>query len=272
MTRRETSALAKQEMSQAPAPAYRELLSRYTAEDLRVFTPEEAARFTPHGDGDPRADATLAWELLYRLEPELYDRLASAERLHPEVLAWLPRDVGRVAEVGAGTGRLTLELARHARQVVAVEPAAPLRSILKRKLAATERGGRVRVTHGFFDLLPLPDDWADLAVACSAFTPAEGHGGDAGLAEMERVCRPGGCVAIIWPNNLEWLTARGYEYVSFPGAMSLEFASSQEAVEMAGIFYPEAVGGVRRLRSRKVPFELLGVNPPRDLAFKVLAG
>lgn len=271
MARREPSALAKQETSQAPAPAHRELLSRYTADDLRVFTPEEAARFTPHGDGDPRADATLAWELLYRLEPELYDRLARAERLHPGVLAWLPRDAGRIAEVGAGAGRLTLELAGFARRVVAVEPAAPLRSILRRKLAATRHGGRVRVTHGFFDLLPLPDDWADLAVSCSAFTPADGHGGDAGLAEMERVCRPGGCVAIIWPNNLDWLTARGYEYVSFPGAMSLEFTSFQEAAEMAGIFFPQAADDVRRLRSRKVPFDLLGVNPPRDLAFKVLA-
>jgi SAM-dependent methyltransferase len=247
-------------------------MSRYTARDLCVLTPEEARRFTPQGDGDPRTDAALAWELLYRREPELYDRLASAEHLHPGVLAWLPRDVGRIAEVGAGTGRLTLELVGRARRVVAVEPALPLRRILRRKLAATEHGDRVRVMHGFFDLLPLPDDWADLAVACSAFTPAEGHGGEAGLAEMERVCRPGGCVAIIWPNHLDWLTARGYEYVSFPGAMSLEFASDQEAVRMAAIFYPKAADEVRRLRSRKVPFEVLGVNPPRDLAFRVLAG
>ena len=69
----------------------RELRSRYTAADLGVFTPEEARRFLPRGDGDPRSDIVLAWELLYRLEPELYDRLASAEQLHPDVLGWLPR-------------------------------------------------------------------------------------------------------------------------------------------------------------------------------------
>ena len=45
----------------------------------------------------------------------------------------------------------------------------------------------------------------------SAFTPATGHGGETGLAEMERVCRPGGCVAILWPNHLSWLAARGYD-------------------------------------------------------------
>ena len=256
---------------EAPARAGRELRSRYTAADLCVFTPEEASRFVPRGDGDPRTDVTLAWELLYRLEPELYDRLASAEHLHPGVVAWLPRYVDRIVEVGAGTGRLTLELIGRAGRVVAVEPAQPLRRILRRKLAAADHGDRARVTHGFFDQLPLPDDFADMVVACSAFTPAAEHGGATGLAEMERVCRPGGCVAIVWPNHLEWLAARGYQYVSFPGAMSVEFGSYPEAVELAGIFYPGAADEVRRLGKRRVPFEVLGINPPRDLAFKVLA-
>ena len=257
--------------SQASARAGRELRSRYTAADLSVFTPEEANRFAPQGAGDPQTDMTLAWELLYRLEPELYDRLAGAEHLHPGVVAWLPPDVDRIVEVGAGTGRLTLELIDRARRVVAVEPALPLRRILRRKLAAADKGDRARVTHGFFDRLPLPDDFADVVVACSAFTPAAEHGGEGGLAEMERVCRPGGCVAIIWPNHLEWLAARGYQYVSFPGAMSVEFGSYADAVELAEIFYSGAADKVRRLGRRSVPSEVLGINPPRDVAFKVLA-
>ncbi len=257
---------------EAPAGSAAGLQRRYTAADLGVFTPEEARRFVPSGDGDPRHDAILAWELLYRLEPELYDRLASAERLHPGVVGWLPCQVDRIAEVGAGTGRLTMELAGRGRQVVAVEPALPLRRILARKLAAAGHGDRVRVIPGFFDQLPLPDDFADLVVACSAFTPSSAHGGEAGLAEMERVGRPGGCVAIIWPNQLSWLTARGYQYVSFPGAMSVEFGSYADAVELAEIFYPKGADSVRRRGERTVPFDVLGINPPRDLAFKVLPG
>jgi len=256
-------------MTGAEAPA-RELRRRYTAADLGVFTRDEARRFVPRGDGDPNHDVVLAWELLYRLEPELYDRLASVERLHPGVTGWLPCQVDRIAEVGAGTGRLTMELIARGQHVVAVEPALPLRRILRRKLAAAEHGDRVRVVRGFFDQLPLPDDFADLVVACSAFTPSASHGGDAGLAEMERVCRPGGCVAIIWPNHLAWLTARGYRHVSFPGPMSVEFSSYREAVELAEIFYPKAAGAVRQRGEREVPFEVLGINPPRDLAFKVL--
>ena len=258
--------------AEVPARAGQELRRRYTTADLRVFTRDEASRFDPHADGDPQTDVVLAWELLYRLEPELYDRLASAEKLHPDVLGWLPHGVDRIAEVGAGSGRLTLELLERGREVVAIEPAKPLRQILKRKLTAADHGNRARVIHGFFDELPLPDGFADLVIACSAFTPASGHGGEAGLSEMERVCRPGGCVAIIWPNNLDWLAARGYSYVSFPGPMSVEFGSHDEAVELAEIFFPRAAGEVRRRGSRQVPFEVLGINPPRDLAFKVLAG
>ena len=106
--------------SEAPAGTGRALQRRYTAADLRVFNREEASRFAPYGDGDPQSDIVLAWELLYRLEPELYDRLADAERLHPDVLGWLPRIVDRIAEVGAGSGRLTLELSDRGREVVAV--------------------------------------------------------------------------------------------------------------------------------------------------------
>jgi SAM-dependent methyltransferase len=247
------------------------LRRRYTAADLGVLSEAEARRFVRDGASDPRSDIALAWELLYRCEPELYDRLVSAERLHPGVLDWLPDNVERIVEVGAGTGRLTLDLVHRAREVVAIEPAAPLREMLTQKLAQARHGDRARVTAGFFDDLPVADDWSDLVVACSALTPEAMHGGDAGLAEMERVARPGGRVVVVWPNNVSWLAARGYRYVSFAGEMFVEFASGQEAAELAEIFYPNAAAAVRRGGRRRVSYRALGINPPRDLAFKVLA-
>jgi ubiquinone/menaquinone biosynthesis C-methylase UbiE len=247
-----------------------DLRTRYSVADLDVLSAEEARRFLGCGTGDPRTDLPLAWELVYRLEPRLYDRLASSERLHRGVVEWLPADVDRIVEVGAGTGRLTLDLVGRACEIVAVEPAQPLREILLRKLSGTQGGERVQVTAGFFDDLPATDDWADLVVACSALTPDSGHGGDVGLTEMERVCRPGGCVAIVWPNNVAWLEAHGYRHVSFPGEMCVEFDSPEDAVELTEIFYPWAAGEVRHRGRRRVAFETLGVNPPRDVAFKVM--
>jgi SAM-dependent methyltransferase len=245
---------------------------RYCAADVDVLTEDEAKRFVPGETADPRTDPTLAWELLYRLEPELYERLVAAESLHPGVLAWLPRDAERTVEVAAGTGRLTLELVKSAREVLAIEPAGPLREILSQKLSQAEHGDRARVIHGFFDDLPVADDSADLVVACSALTPAAGHGGDTGLAEMERVCRPGGCVVIVWPNHVPWLAAHGYRHVSFDdGEMFVDFASHREAVELTEIFYPRGREEVLRHGWRRVPYEALGVNPPRDLAYKLIA-
>jgi SAM-dependent methyltransferase len=247
------------------------MCTRYTVADVDALSAGEARRFIGDGPGDPRVDTTLAWELLYRLEPELYDRLASAERIHRAVLQWLPGHVDRIVEVGAGTGRLTLELLVRAREIVAIEPARPLREILSSVLLQAEHGDRVRVTAGFFDDLPVPNDWSDLVVACSAFTPERGHGGDVGIAEMERVCRPGGCVAIVWPNNVAWLEARGYRYLSFAGEMFAEFASPEDAAELTEIFYPWAAAEVLRRGQQRVSFETLRINPPRDVAFKVMA-
>ena len=247
------------------------LSSRYNAADLDTFSEAERRRFVRAGD-DPRHDVELAWELLYRHDPQLFDRLASAERLHPDVVAWLPGEVDRIVEIGAGSGRLTLELLGRAQAIWAVEPAAPLRALLHEKLSRATHGERARVIDGFFDQLPLDDDFAELVVSCSAFTPDPAHGGEAGLAEMERVCRPGGCVAIVWPNNLDWLAARGFRRVSFPGEMFLEFADPAEAIELIEIFHPHAAAAVRVRGSRRVPYSALGVNAPRDVAYKVLAG
>src|SRR6266550_994844 len=232
------------------------LVKRYSTADLRVFSTEESARFLDRTIADPQRDATLAWELLYRLEPELYERLVLAEHLHPGILKWLPPHVP-----------LTIEVVARCDQLTAVEPAAPLRERLRAKLASVPN---TRIISGFFDALPLADQSAELVVACSALTPEPAHGGDRGLAAMERVCAPGGMVVIVWPNHPEWLATHGYRYLSFPGPMTMDFASPTEAVQLATIFYPHAVAEIKARGQRQVPYDVLGVNPPCDLAYRTI--
>jgi ubiquinone/menaquinone biosynthesis C-methylase UbiE len=253
------------------------LLVRYSQDDLAGISAEERGHLLIDDSADAQRDSGLAWELLYRLEPELYDRLVTAERLHPAVVRWLPNRVERIVEVGAGSGRLTLELVNRCNELTAIEPAGPLREILTRKLERVATGAtggyqpaRIRVIPGFLDALPVPDRSAELVVACSVLTPEPSHGGDRGLAEMERVCATQGMVVIVWPNHPEWLEARGYRYLSFAGGMAMEFASIGEAIELARIFYPQAVDEIRRRGDRHVPYDILGVNPPRDLAYKTI--
>jgi SAM-dependent methyltransferase len=254
------------------------LLERYSREDIAALLPDEGLSRLIVDRAAPQRDADLAWELLYRLEPELYDRLVVAERLHPRILQWLPNHVERIVEVGAGSGRLTVELVSRCNALTAVEPAAPLREVLVRKLdrrlalaaASGHQAAQFRVIGGFLDALPVADRSAELVIACSVLTPDQSHGGDMGLAEMERVCATQGMVVIVWPNHPEWLSAHGYRYLSFGGEMAMEFASITEAIELARIFYPQAVDAIRRRDDRRVPYEILGVNPPRDLAYKTI--
>ncbi|HEX2180420.1 MAG TPA: methyltransferase domain-containing protein, partial [Actinomycetota bacterium] len=250
--------------------------------DLAVFSPEEYRRFLGtvdpdlmcHIHDDPQAweevVSDVAWELLYRMEPELYARLTAGERLHPGILGWIPQRIDRAVEVGCGWGRLTLQLAPRCGELIGLEPAEPLRRGLESLL---ERAGHrhCEVLDGFLNAIPVPDGWADMTFTCSAFSCDSVHGGDPGLAELDRVTRTGGVVVLVWPpRNRKWLEERGFQLVGFPGDLGVEFASLQEAVELAQIFYPAAAGAVAARGSRRVPWEVLGIGGPNALAWRTV--
>jgi hypothetical protein len=50
--------------------------------------------------------------------------------------------------------------------------------------------------------------------------------------------------------------------------MLVEYPSLDDALEMARIFYPDAVAAVMRSGSRFVDHATLGLNAPRDLCWK----
>jgi SAM-dependent methyltransferase len=262
-----------------PVPPPDTLVRRFRPEDLEVFTEEESSRYLARIEAgtlsrihqDPEAWAkvcrAVAWELLYRLDPDLYDQLTAGETLHPGIMDWLPARVETAVEVGAGTGRLTVQLAPRCKELIAVEPAAPL----ARRLEARLNGlgiTSVKVVKGFFDAMPVRDGWAELVVACSSFTTDPAHGGVTGLEEMERICAQGGLVVIVWPDSPGWMARHGYETITFPGQLRLRFRSVQEAVELSRIFYPEAVPEIIRQNLREVPYETLGVPDPSSLSWK----
>jgi SAM-dependent methyltransferase len=242
------------------------LPARYTDEALGVLDADERARFLDSA-GRPRHPEELPWELLYRIEPGLYARLVAGERLHEGILEWLPARCGRVLEIGAGTGRLTLELAGRSQRVMAVEPAAGLRGILEARL---QHSGvtNVTVVRGFFDSLPPAEAAYDMVVSCSAFAVDALDHPDACLAAMESRCALGGLLVVIWPGDVSWLRARGFEHVVFEGPMLVEYRSVDEAVALARIFYPDAVDAVTERQSRFLDFTTLEMTPPRDLCWK----
>ena len=220
----------------------------------------------------------LFWELTYWKTPDLYEELTGGEWLHPGIFEQLAPDIyGNVAlDAGAGSGRASLECARYgAEKVYAVEPSPGLLRILHKKLGAAN--DRIVTRRGRFDAIPLPDKSVDLALSCSAFTAEPTQGGEAGLAELQRVTRSGGKVVIIWPRaqDYDWLARHGFNYVVLQGGqeMCVHFRSLQSALRCARHFYAhnlEVARFIERERRPDVPFSILGINPPCDYCWLVV--
>src|SRR5207253_2858226 len=101
----------------------------------------------------------------------------------------LPTHVGRVVDLGAGTGALTRLLIDRADEVVAVEPDDRMRSVL----TAEVPGARAVMGRG--ESMPLPDGYADAVLASSSW-----HWMDPipTLHEVGRILVPGGILAALW--------------------------------------------------------------------------
>lgn len=122
----------------------------------------------------------------------------------PTVLQSLIRFVGAirpdfvVADVGAGTGKLTQMLEGFGLQGYAVEPNQEMR---KEGIAASDKGSRFDWRSGYAEDTGLPDRSVDWVCMASAF-----HWADApeALVEFRRILRPGGFVTVMWnPRDLE---------------------------------------------------------------------
>jgi SAM-dependent methyltransferase len=122
---------------------------------------------------------------------EAYER--GRPEYRPAVVGAITAELGlaphaTVLDLAAGTGKLTRALLAEGIEVVAVEPQAPLRE----KLAA--RVGAERVREGLAEAIPLADASVDAVTVADAF-----HWFDqaAAIAEMRRVLRPGGGLAVL---------------------------------------------------------------------------
>jgi ubiquinone/menaquinone biosynthesis C-methylase UbiE len=103
--------------------------------------------------------------------------------------SWDGRDV---LDVGSGTGFHLPAFAATARSVTGVEPHDALAAIARRR---TRRLRNVSVVAGLASSLPLADASVDVAHARWAYF--FGPGCEPGLAELERVVRPGGRAFVV---------------------------------------------------------------------------
>ena len=126
--------------------------------------------------------------------PEVYERENRAQDVDGAVWAALrelaPWAGADVLDVGCGDGFHLALFAAEAASVTGVEPHAPLVERARERM-----GERAAVFRAGAAALPLPDACVDLVHARTAYF--FGQGCEPGLAEAQRVLRPGGLIAIV---------------------------------------------------------------------------
>lgn len=99
-------------------------------------------------------------------------------------------------DLGAGTGKLSWELVDRGLAVTAVDPS---RAMLDAALAVRSADGRLVVRVGTAEATGLPDASVDLVTVAQAW---HWFDADAACAEITRILRPGGELALVW-NTLD---------------------------------------------------------------------
>ncbi|WP_214371212.1 class I SAM-dependent methyltransferase [Pseudonocardia sp. H11422] len=144
------------------------------------------------------------WPDVYEQENRAQDADGALWAALRELAPWAGADV---LDIGCGDGFHLPVFAAEAASVTGVEPHPPLVERARRRVA--ELPG-VQVLEAGAARLPLPDASVDLVHARTAYF--FGAGCEAGLAEADRVLRPGGALAIIdldftVPPYGDWLRA-----------------------------------------------------------------
>jgi SAM-dependent methyltransferase len=127
------------------------------------------------------------WPEVYERENRAQDADGAVWAVLREIVPWSGRDV---LDVGCGDGFHLPLFAAEAASVTGVEPHAPLVERARERM-----GDRARVFRAGAAALPLPDASIDLVHARTAYF--FGPGCEPGLAEAQRVLRPGGAIVIV---------------------------------------------------------------------------
>lgn len=101
----------------------------------------------------------------------------------------VPARVPTAVDLGAGTGKFTRLLLDRADLVVAVEPSEEMLAVLTARLPG------VRAVAGSAEVIPLPEDSADVVTVAQAF---HWFDRERACAEIARVLVPGGRLGLVW--------------------------------------------------------------------------
>ena len=227
---------------------------------------------------------SAGFRTFYRERSALFDRLASREDWHGRLFGALndicPLDGLRIAEYGAGTGRLTRLLAPQAEIVHAFDIEPAMLNVARENLVAT---GLTNWTLGVADnmRMPLAANCAELVIEGWSFAHTLAWHGDRWrqacdelLADIARVLKPGGMAIFIetlgtgettpnppdlWLPQLyqHWQAAHGFQRRWI--RTDYQFASREEMDELLRAFFGAEIADQAAAAGRLIVPECTGI-------------
>jgi len=178
---------------------------------------------------------------------------------------------GRVLELGSGTGRITIPLAKAGVPIVGVDRSAPMLSYARRRWRRTRRPGALALTRADIRALPYEEGAFDIVVAPYGILQSLIRDKDlaATLAEAHRVLAPGGRFGLdLVPDVPNWREYRRKVSLTGhrrPGGAPITLVESvrQDREKKLTIFdheYQEGWGKAREVHRFTVTFRTLPVK------------
>lgn len=220
----------------------------------------------------------------YRENAQLFDRLAAREDCHGNLFAALnqiiPLDGLRVAEFGAGTGRLTRLLAAQAARVYAFDIESAMLKLAADNLRVTGMTNW-RLAQADNHCPPVKDNCADLAIEGWSFAHTTAYCGtrwresaDQLHGELARILKPGGTAILIetlglgkrqpeppteWLGQLyaHWQDKQGFQRMWI--RTDFQFASPEEAEELLGGFFGAELAHIPIQPNQRIVPECTGI-------------
>jgi len=174
----------------------------------------------------------------------------------PEAVAWVAergslRGGSVVVDLAAGTGQLSRRFAPLGVDLIAVEPAANMRAVLEERLPTVRIEAKVCIEEGTAEAMPSAVRSVDAVAVGNAFHHFERR---TALAEIHRVLRPGGVLALFWAWPVE------EEQLSIPGMREIDevFAAVRASNEIATAYrswakVPDTADGFGPFERREFP-------------------
>lgn len=185
----------------------------------RIATADEAVAADRRAAQRVMAERARAATELFRMQGANWDEMGALGLAHAEieqaVLARLPERLGRLLDIGTGTGRMLEVIARRAETMLGIDASRAMLALARTRLAEQPGLRHAAVRLGDMYRLELPGGHFDAVlmqmVLHYATEPAQA------LAEAVRVLAPGGTLIVVdlARHEHKMFTAQGHHWLGF---------------------------------------------------------